>query len=191
MEIKKEIIITATHLFKKQGIKLTSIDNICIENKILKKTFYRYFKDKEILVNYIYEQTFRNCYLIIKNINESSKNSIESTFRIFDVLFEFYETWDDKTVSDISTLYPFIWKKYLFNNEVLIKELLVPNLKKGCEQGYYKKHSNEFSTGVFWLNHILKSRKIESCEMNKSFFIKGLLTEKGINDYFQNEYFHN
>lgn len=188
MEERLQIAKTAIKYFKEKGIKATTVESICKRNKISKKTFFLYFKDKELLVNFIYEQTFRNYYLAIKNINQSSKNSIESTFHIYDVLYDFYETWNDKTVSDISTLYPFIWKKYLLNNQVLIKELLLPNIERGIEQGYYKTHSNEFSTGVFWLDQILKSRKIESSEMNNSgklFFITGLLTEKGMKEYFK------
>lgn len=187
METKEKIIRTATNLFKERGIKLTAIDSICHENKISKKTFYQYFKDKEALVNLVYEETFKQYYFIIKNINLDSNNSIESTLQISEALFEFFENFDEKMVTDISILYPFIWKKYLFNNEVLIHELLLPNIKAGVEKGYYKTHLNKFSTGIFWLNLILMSKKIESSQMNnlgKLFFLKGLLTEKGMKEYF-------
>ena len=51
METQQELIIsTASRLFDQFGIRSVSIDNVCAELRISKKTFYTYFPQKEDLV---------------------------------------------------------------------------------------------------------------------------------------------
>ena len=52
MESQQEMIVsTACRLFEQFGIRSVSIDNVCNELRISKKTFYTYFPQKEDLVD--------------------------------------------------------------------------------------------------------------------------------------------
>ena len=48
--VKNEILKTAGELFFKYGLRSVSIDDICNEMHISKKTFYVHFKQKDELV---------------------------------------------------------------------------------------------------------------------------------------------
>ncbi|MFT9487375.1 MAG: TetR/AcrR family transcriptional regulator [Tepidibacillus sp.] len=54
MDYSKKIKIKAWEFFIQQGIKNTAIEQICQELKISKKTFYKYFRNKEDLLLQIF-----------------------------------------------------------------------------------------------------------------------------------------
>lgn len=54
-KIKQEILKTATNAFVKKGIRSVSVDDICDDLRIYKKTFYSYYRQKEALVMAVME----------------------------------------------------------------------------------------------------------------------------------------
>jgi len=77
MEILKENIIqTANNQFQRMGIRNVSIDDVCAELRISKKTFYRYFNKKEDLVDAVIEHD-RALHQAKLQKNIKDKNAIE------------------------------------------------------------------------------------------------------------------
>jgi len=77
MEIMKENIIqTANNQFQQMGIRNVSIDDVCAELRISKKTFYQYFNKKEDLVNAVIEHE-RALHQAKLQRNIKDKNAIE------------------------------------------------------------------------------------------------------------------
>ncbi len=56
MDVRDKILKTASDLFLKYGLRSVSIDDICNELHISKKTFYAHFKQKEELVESLLAQ---------------------------------------------------------------------------------------------------------------------------------------
>ncbi len=56
MDIKEQITATAKELFLQYGIRSVSVDDICKELRMSKKTFYQYFGQKEELINHLLEK---------------------------------------------------------------------------------------------------------------------------------------
>ena len=52
----RQIVITARSLFMRYGIRRVTVEEICREASVSKMTFYKYFKNKNELVKYIFEQ---------------------------------------------------------------------------------------------------------------------------------------
>lgn len=50
-DIREQILQTATRLFMKYGLRSVTIDDVCNELRISKKTFYLYFRQKEELID--------------------------------------------------------------------------------------------------------------------------------------------
>ncbi len=50
LQMRANVLETAHELFHKQGFEETTIEEICAESEISKRTFFRYFRDKESLV---------------------------------------------------------------------------------------------------------------------------------------------
>lgn len=57
--IKKLLFETGYELIKNYGIENLSVKDICTRSELSRTTFYRYFKDKNDLVNYIFDELVR------------------------------------------------------------------------------------------------------------------------------------
>ena len=53
---KEQIVCTAKQLFWKYGIKKVSIEEICKEASVSKMTYYKHFKNKNELINFILKE---------------------------------------------------------------------------------------------------------------------------------------
>ncbi len=65
----KNIIITGESLFQQFGMKKVSIEEICKKSNVSKATFYKHFKNKNELIQYIFNQWFDQGYEMLDNIN--------------------------------------------------------------------------------------------------------------------------
>ena len=66
----QDTVSTAKKLFWKHGIKRISIEEICTETPVSKMTFYKFFKNKEMLAEYILREVltgWHDGYLSIMN----------------------------------------------------------------------------------------------------------------------------
>lgn len=74
--LKENIIQTAGNQFQQMDIRNVSIDDVCAELRISKKTFYQYFSKKEDLVDAVIEhKRALSQAKLQKNIKD--KNAIE------------------------------------------------------------------------------------------------------------------
>jgi len=59
---KQQIISTSKNLFYKHGIKKISVEEICHSAHVSKMTFYKYFRNKSALVEYLVDELFNDGY---------------------------------------------------------------------------------------------------------------------------------
>ena len=138
MESQQELIInTAGRLFDQFGIRSVSIDNVCNELHISKKTFYTYFPQKEDLVDAVlsnqkksnnekYEKMFKN------------KNAIDSLILIIKEIKKNAECESQTMIYDLEKYYPKVFEKHMAQNSEVIRLGFQQNLKQGIEEGYYR-----------------------------------------------------
>ncbi|MFA6581899.1 MAG: TetR/AcrR family transcriptional regulator, partial [Paludibacter sp.] len=138
MEPQQELIInTAGRLFDQFGIRSVSIDNVCNELHISKKTFYTYFPQKEDLVDAVlsnqkksnnekYEKMFKN------------KNAIDSLILIIKEIKKNAECESQTMIYDLEKYYPKVFEKHMAQNSEVIRLGFQQNLKQGIEEGYYR-----------------------------------------------------
>lgn len=138
MESQQELIInTAGRLFEQFGIRSVSIDNVCNELHISKKTFYTYFPQKEDLVDAVlinqkksnnekYEKIFKN------------KNAIDSLILIIKEIKKNAECESQTMIYDLEKYYPKVFEKHMAQNAEIIRLGFQMNLKQGIDEGYYR-----------------------------------------------------
>ena len=121
MEVKDNIILISDRLFRRFGIRGVTIDDICSEGGISKKTVYLYFKDKHSVAKSSIDFYHNNLFSQIKEITSDSSNSIESLIMISR---KFRETLYDTTplfIHDLKKYHPDLYemtqdyKEKLFN----------------------------------------------------------------------------
>jgi AcrR family transcriptional regulator len=140
MEILIENIIqTAAAQFHQMGIRNVSIDDVCAELRISKKTFYQYFNKKEDLVDavIVYEQTSQHAK-VQKNIKD--KNAIEIFVYMIKELKKSTECTPMLFWHDVQKFYPALYQKHDQIKQENIRNAFESNIKQGIAEGYYREN---------------------------------------------------
>jgi AcrR family transcriptional regulator len=138
MDSQSELILqTASHLFDQFGIRSVSIDNVCNEIHISKKTFYTHFPQKEDLVdavlNYQKKLSFEKIEKLFKN-----KNAIDSLIVIIKEIKKGLESDSQRMCYDLEKYYPKIFEKHELEKMQVMKVGFEMNLRQGIAEGYYR-----------------------------------------------------
>ena len=90
--MKEKIIAKASDLFLKLGFKSVTMDDIAGEMCISKKTIYKYFCNKELLIEESTALVHKEVHQIIDNIVVKNHNAIEENFEIRKMFKEMFKT---------------------------------------------------------------------------------------------------
>jgi AcrR family transcriptional regulator len=194
MSIKLNIVEKADSLFRTFGIRGVTIDDICKECGISKKTIYKHYTDKHALANksleYHYDKLFKEINSIIKN----SSNAIETLFKIS---MHFRETLNDinpSFVHDLKKFHHDLFKVHQKSKEKLFVKTLRSVIKNGKNEGLIRVEINEgiisklriemievaFNQDIFpQKNYNYMDIQIISFDL----FLRGIVTSKGLKIY--------
>ena len=136
---KKEYIMDiAKERFDRFGFKKTTVDEICQDARISKKTLYEYFKDKEdLFVSLFMREALASRKVVLgrlKNIDEP----LEKIKKFFKFAGEYFkkEPFMVKVLEDENGLYaPFLKKKYRTFVEEGILDFIADIIKEGIKKG--------------------------------------------------------
>lgn len=189
---------TAAKLFLKYGLRSVSIDDICNELRISKKTFYIYFSQKEELIeSVLLEHDKKN---FGKQIGHNKRCTVEGNI-IDDILAfsssHFFNS-NNQFVNfffDLSKYYPEIQKKHLQINHDKACEQIKENIKKGIEEGLFRKDldidlmarfiSVQFMTVInLSQNEKMRGKRQKTFEFLIDVYIRLLCNKNGL-DYYE------
>jgi AcrR family transcriptional regulator len=148
----RDIILTAKELFFKFGTKRVTIEEICSEAKVSKMTFYKFFKNKNMLAKQILDDIFEKAIDEFKELMASEvpfkekikkviKMKISKTKQYSDIFFqELIKTNDE--------LRDFITQK-----RIETAKLIETFFKEGQKEGILR---NNINPGLFmyYINHL-------------------------------------
>jgi AcrR family transcriptional regulator len=192
MEVKERIIEESVELFRTQGIRHTTMDDIAKNIGISKRTIYENFKDKEsLLIDAVYYVYNENKNFLIHTFNGSS-NVIEAVIKLLQKSAEQSYKHEHIVFEEIKKYYPKVHKKILLCNESERQEHMKQVVLLGVSQGVFREDLNpeiiayiftRQSEGLFTL---AKDKDFEKFSIHDVFknmtitFIRGLCTHKGI-----------
>lgn len=138
MESQQDNIInTACRMFEQFGIRSVSIDNVCNELRISKKTFYNYFSQKEELVEAVLltqrKASNEKFARMLRN-----KNAVDSLILIVRELRKTAEHESQIMCFDLLKYYPKIYDKFETEKRNIIRSGFEANLRRGIAEGYYR-----------------------------------------------------
>lgn len=136
--MEEQIIIKTLEQFKLYGIKSVSIDDICRQLGISKKTFYQYFPSKEELVA-----------RVLRYINEQSDKAIQKMLHgkqaidCIKMIVEKHQKMSDvhkrpPFLYDLQKYYPQLFKAHIQNIHSHTMIMLVEHLNQGIKEGVYR-----------------------------------------------------
>ena len=138
MDIREKIIELATEKMKQVGIKSISIDDICHEIGISKKTFYVYFDAKDDLVAAMLRKHEENLVTGVKMTVEG-KTVLELLLSFMQIAGE---TKDVRRVPplvhDLKKYYPILYKEHLERVRTFARDIMREQIARGVEEGIFR-----------------------------------------------------
>jgi TetR/AcrR family transcriptional regulator, cholesterol catabolism regulator len=139
METQQELIIsTASRLFDQFGIRSVTIDNVCNELRISKKTFYNYFPQKEDLVEAVVLLQRKSQYEKFEKLCKN-KNAIDSLILSVKEIRKTIDQESPVMCNDLEKYYPKVNEKYEQIGQQEIRAGFARFLLQGMEEGYFRK----------------------------------------------------
>jgi len=138
--MKEKIIAKAKEMFLRLGFKSITMDDIACEMCISKKTIYKYFSNKDILIEESIKLAHIEINETIDKIVAQDLNAIEENFEIKRMFKEMFKSSETSPIYQLKKHYPEIYNKVLgLQIEVCIK-CFKDNILKGMKEGLYRKN---------------------------------------------------
>lgn len=190
-DIKTKIIKTAGEMFFKYGVKSVSIDDICNELHISKKTFYANFRQKNDLVAEFLER-FRQKDLQVHASVAECGNVVEflvAEFKRFaaPMVMEKHAAM----YFDLEKYYPELFHDHRTKHDADICGFMVDILKLGMEQGLFRNDLDVDMTAFFMtqgFSHMLAVSNDKWTNARKitfllDMFLRSVCTSEGLDVY--------
>jgi TetR/AcrR family transcriptional regulator, cholesterol catabolism regulator len=190
-----EILEKVRDLFFKYGVRSMSMDDICRETGISRKTIYKIFTSKNDLVEKLLELERENFEIIFNTDKfDGEVNAIDILLMVSkDVSNKFFDISPSMTF-DLKKYYPDIYHKHVEERIEFVFEKIRINLVKGINQGVYRDDLSVELVSRLYIRRLIDLHNPEFFPADKfSFqtlfdvmfdnFIRGIANEKGIEYY--------
>jgi AcrR family transcriptional regulator len=186
--MKEKIINKAKDMFLRLGFKSITMDDIAGEMCISKKTIYKYFANKELLIHESTDLVNKEFHVIINEIISRDYNAIEENFQIRKMFADMFKSTDTSPIYQLKKHYPEVYEKALEYQVQECESCFKQNIEKGIAQGLYRKDINIevyvklYYALIFTINENTRSeREAAALEMEAlEYHTRAMATEKGI-----------
>ncbi|WP_016989976.1 TetR/AcrR family transcriptional regulator [Flavobacterium sp. ACAM 123] len=162
--MKEKIISKASEMFLKLGFKSITMDDIAGEMCISKKTIYKYFCNKEILIEESTALMHIEIHEIIDNIVNKKHNAIQENFEIRKMFKEMFQSSDTSPIYQLKKHYPEIHEKVMLREINECNTIFKKNIEEGIKQGLYRDNINIGNYTTFYYNLIFSIKESTSSE---------------------------
>jgi AcrR family transcriptional regulator len=186
--MKEKIIARATDLFLKLGFKSVTMDDIAGEMCISKKTIYKYFCNKELLIAETTEMVHKAIHQSIDTIVAKKHNAIEENFEIRKMFKEMFKSGGTSPAYQLKKHYPEIYNNVMSREINECNMIFRQNIEKGIQQGLYRKdvqidaYVEFYYTLIFSINGSISSEKeLKKMELQAlEYHTRAMATAEGI-----------
>jgi len=137
-----EILTRTFELYEKYAIKSVTMDDIARELGISKKTLYQYVPHKNDLVEKAIKYEMMCSGAKHAEIKTMKLNSIEELFEVSKIMNERLKKHNPALLFDLRKYYPSLFKEITATKRKKAYESVLNNLKKGIDEGLYRKEIN-------------------------------------------------
>jgi AcrR family transcriptional regulator len=192
MEIVDQISEISKKLFFQRGIKSVSVDDIAKELGMSKKTFYKFFESKEVLLDKLVEEHIEKERLEIEKLVLSSKNAIDELYSIYKFNTANCMNMNNIFIDELKKNYFKTWRKleaHLYNDVPLV---IFKNIERGQSEGLYCLYLQKeyiaqlYSKNIFnTLEYFITQNQCAIVQLFQCHFlyhVKGIGTKKGLEE---------
>jgi len=189
--MKMQIIEQAGNLFLEYGFKSITMDDLSKRLGVSKKTIYEHFDTKTQLVKETTDHIFENISCIIDELCEQNLDPIAETLAIKDQVMKHLKNEKSSPQFQLQKYYPSISQSLKQKQWDKMYECYRNNLKRGIEQGFYRKNIDIECVFRFYYNgmNLVKDYKVfphqqfSSAQVKDQYLeyhLRGIATAKGL-----------
>jgi AcrR family transcriptional regulator len=136
--MEDRIMQNAKELFFAYGIKSITMDDLARHMGISKKTIYKFYADKEQLVEKIVKDFIDVHATQIKQFSASAKDAIEEVILQTQAMAAIYLPIKPGVFYDIQKYFPGTWSLITQYQKDIVREAVIANLYKGIREHTYR-----------------------------------------------------
>ncbi len=190
MDIRERIIDQAKSLFMRLGIRSVSMDDICSQLGISKKTIYQHFKDKDELVDLVLQAEIAVMQKEALGCCLPSKDAVDEIFNTMQLITKQLGNMNPVILVDLHKYHFTSFQQFMHHKNSFLLDIISKNLKRGIAEGYYRqdlqveilaKYRLESMMLAFNMD-IFPTSRYNLAEVSIAIienFLYGLATEKG------------
>lgn len=196
-ELKEQIKSKAFKTFLKYGFRSVTMDDLCKELTMSKKTLYQFFSNKEELLKESIASFQAEKQKQSDNLQAIAKNPIELIFLVLKGYMDDAKVNNAQKYQDLKKYYYDIWSEAVNCNESYVSNKIIENLREGIQAGLYREEINErIIAKLFYHKSMLLSdqENFPATEFSPkevirelvTYHLNGICTEKGrklMNEY--------
>ncbi len=142
MEIKDKILEVAFRLFLRRGIKSVSMDDIAIELGVSKKTIYKWFENKDEIVEAALQAYLSDMDRECAGFPGVTNNAIEELFSIMAMVRQKLVGVNPSLFFDLQKYHPKAYQLWVQHKNEVIYGQIVDNINRGKAEGLYRHDLN-------------------------------------------------
>lgn len=189
--MEREILVKATEMFNRYGLRPVTMDDIAREMSISKKTLYKYFSNKEELVTKAVTEMFKEVSGSMSELLAHQGNAIDMLFAMDEVICTTIKRHDPSMQFQLERYYPSVSAMLEELKKEQVIKMMEHNIQKGKAEGLYRAELDaEVVTFLYYSRAQLmmeedmgpfKDRPVEQVMREILIYhVRGIATDKGL-----------
>jgi AcrR family transcriptional regulator len=137
-EIKTSILQRAMDMFQRYGLRAMTMDDVCRELSMSKKTLYQYFSNKADLVDQAVRHVFCAHQETMDRISMDHENAIDRMIHRFAFLMKMMESHGPNMMFPLKKYYPKTFQWLFAQRQKTMVEALTQTLRDGQAQRLFR-----------------------------------------------------
>jgi AcrR family transcriptional regulator len=146
----EQILLQARSIFMRYGLKSVTMDDVCREMGMSKKTLYQFVCDKSDLVKRTIELEIKNDQEQVELILAKKLNAIDELFEISALISEKLKYIHPSVIFDMQKYYPEAYTIMSNYRSEYIVRTIINNTNRGREQGVFHDDFNVMVISKFY-----------------------------------------
>ena len=142
----KKFLEKVVNLFIDNGAKTLTMDDIAKEFGMSKKTLYQMYANKEALLEDVLEFKLTQVIDKLNELDFKIENAVDRMFCRDEEIEKAAQSNNSLLIRQLIKYYPAIFNKHMMNFSERFAEVLIHNIDRGREQGYYR---NDFDATIY------------------------------------------
>ena len=136
--MQERILNKATEMFFSYGIKSVTMDDIAGEMGVSKKTIYRFFEDKNSIVEQVIGNLIENHGEKVISCHQHAQNAIHEVVLQVESLSQLLQVIKPGILYDVQKYFPNVWAKINGHKYQCVLQGIVRNLERGVSEKIYR-----------------------------------------------------